>query len=44
MKEPGNVSIVISFMFVVGNRITLLNFWVVYEKYQKSKGKLKVVL
>lgn len=42
MKEPGYVSIVIS--FVVGNRITLLNFWLIYEKYQKSKGKLKVVL
>lgn len=43
MKEPGNVSIVISIMFAVGNRVTLLSLGFMYEKQQKSKGKLKRV-
>lgn len=33
MKEPGNVSIVISFVFS-RQQVTLLNLWVMYEKSQ----------
>lgn len=35
MKDHDNVSIVISFIFVLGKGITLLNFWLLCQKYQK---------
>lgn len=31
MKDPGNVSIVISFLFVLGSGVTLFNFWLVIK-------------
>lgn len=38
MKDPGNVSIVISFLFVLGNGVTLLNFWLVYQNNRNVKA------